>query len=86
MEEYKNLIRRISKDDDIYSKYNDYLSDVYNYLRKKELGILDIPGVKIEMPKLNIEELTAHENELLSKECLEKISQGEFYSFVHPKP
>ena len=86
LEEYKNLIRRISKDDDIYSKYNDYLSDVYNYLRKKELGILDITGVKIEMPKLNIEELTAHENELLSKECLEKISQGEFYSFVHPKP
>ncbi len=81
LREYEALVREISRDDSMYSKYNEYLSDVYNYLRKKELGILDIPGIKIEEPRLQIEGLSPRQNELLSKECLEKISRGEYYTF-----
>ncbi len=81
LREYEALVSEISKDDTLYSKYNQYLSDVYNYLRKKELGILDIEGVKIEEPKLQIEGLSPRQIELLSKECLEKLSKGEFYTF-----
>lgn len=81
LREYEALVRDIAKNDVLYTKYNQYLNDVYNYLRKKELGILDIPGVKIEEPRLQIEGLSPHQNELLSKECLEKLSKGEFYTF-----
>lgn len=81
LREYEALVKEIAADEAKYAKYNAYLSDTYNYLRKKELGILDIPGVKIEEPKLQIEGLSEHQIELLSKECLEKISRGEFYTF-----
>jgi len=79
--EYNMLVKELSKDDVAYAKYNQYLSDTYNYLRKKELGILDIEGVNLEEPKLQIEGLSPHQIELLSKECLGKISAGEYYKF-----
>lgn len=81
LREYEALVKEIAADETKYAKYNEYLSDVYNYLRKKELGILDIEGVAAAEPKLQIEGLTEHQLEVLSKECLEKISKGDFYTF-----
>ncbi len=84
LDEYQTLVRIIAQDDSLYSKYNDYLRQTYNYLRKKELGILDIADA-VEEPVLNLPGLTAYQNELLSKECLESLSNKEAYTFVNKK-
>lgn len=83
LSEYQDLVRVLAKDKDKYARYNAYLSDFYNYLRKKELGILDITGQTLE-PKLQIDGLSPHQIELLSKECLESLSKKEFYTFKNP--
>jgi len=84
--EYQELVLKIAKDDMLYDQYNDYLREIYNYLRKKELGILNILGQNAPSePKLNLKGLSPYENELLSKECLESLSKKELYHFVNPK-
>ena len=84
LREYEALVKEIAADEAKYAKYNAYLSDTYNYLRKKELGILDIADA-VEEPVLNLPGLTAYQNELLSKECLESLSNKEAYTFVNKK-
>lgn len=67
--------------------YNPYLSEIYAYLRKKELGILDIIGEnKLAVPSLNIPSLSPMENEMLSKDCLESLSKGRLYEFKNSGP
>lgn len=84
--EYQSLILKIMDDENIYGQYNDYLRNVYIYLRKKELGILDILGSKApDEPVLNISSLSAYQNELLSKNCLESLSKKNAYIFANPK-
>lgn len=83
LDEYQTMVLKI-KDMGLYDQYNDYLRQTYNYLRKKELGILNIAG-DIEEPVLNLPGLSPYQNELLSKECLESLSNKEFYTFVNKK-
>ncbi len=82
--EYQNLVSKIVEDENIYGQYDNYLKEVYNYLRKKELGILDILGDKAPAePVLNLDSLSAYQNELLSKNCLEALSKKQVYNFVN---
>lgn len=84
--EYRELVKTIAKDKKQYGKYNDYLREVYNFLRKKELGIFEILGIKNpKEPVLNIQGLTPYQNELLSKKCLESLSKEQLYIFSNPK-
>ncbi len=84
--EYQKLVDKISKDKNIYGKYNDYLREIYNFLRKKELGIFEILDIENPPePVLNLPGLSAYQNELLSKNCLESLSNSKFYNFVNKK-
>lgn len=83
--EYQSLVIEIAADKKLYGQYNDYLREVYNFLRKKELGVFDILGVKNPTePVLNLPGLSAYQNELLSKDCLEALSQERVYNFINP--
>ncbi len=82
LSEYQDFVKSISGNKEIYGQYNTYFKNIYNYLRKDELGILDIIGKDtISAPKLNIKELSPRQNELLSKECLESLSKKCVYQF-----
>lgn len=82
LSEYQELVKSIAKDKKIYGQYNKYFDRIYDYSRKDELGILDIIGKDaLSMPKLNIEGLSSHQNELLSRECLESLSKKQIYNF-----
>ena len=81
--DFESSIKKLKNTGTSYNDYyNPYLSEIYAYLRKKELGIIDIIGENsLETPSLNIPFFSTAENELLSKECLAKLSRGILYEF-----
>ncbi len=86
LSEYQDFVSIIAKDKKLYSEYNDYLKEVYNFLRKKELGIFDIAGIRHpKEPVLSLSGLSPYHNELLSKNCLASLSKGQVYKFNNPK-